>query len=413
MDFTVKVRDQETGQPVGGAVVMINAYQQANPSAKSGAVNPSTRTADAGGTANFVAGLAGGFNPPLSVDITVFAAGYAPWTTGASPVTLAGASVEVDAALIPFRRPVPSRDRVCSVTLSFQGLTVETAQFGTLPWFEGTITSFASYDRQAIYAAKRAAGDTHCGIDISWNYAEPGQPYGSGNLVPPCDLTQDLATFRSLVREIINAGFVPLVELAGDGESNPNGGYNDPIGWTYGYQWLMDNLPRILEALRAEIPYCLFCPGYDGVFYGWEPSNEKLPAFGRLFRELAPNGYLAIEHNTGHIPIGNGPSDWTVNGPMSTYDVVLSEFDNWPATGDPTWQVATRLLQDYVRPPDQPATDDPPPHPWYLAPGNPRGPYYACAFEYAEYAWVRGQLTAAQVADARAYYRSLGYQYVG
>jgi hypothetical protein len=235
---------------------------------------------------------------------------------------------------------------------------------------------------------------------------------------------------RQRICEAIRAGFPNVwLFLAGDGMSNPNGGYNDPVGWTYGYEWLMANLQRIITSLqpldgadpssddaRDLTQYILFCPGYDGVFYGWGNNpNDCVEAFGKLFRSILPNGYLAIEHTTGNIPIGNGPADYAPGGSMQNFDVIFSEFDNQPTPdNDSYWQVAARLLGPaYVRPPDQPSWDDPPPAPFYLKYPTPRGPFYANALEYYAYPWVRKAVTTAQVEAKRQAMRGLGYTLVG
>jgi hypothetical protein len=104
--------------------------------------------------------------------------------------------------------------------------------------------------------------------------------------------------------------------------------------------------------------------------------------------------------------VGEGGSDWAVNGRMMCYDAVLSEF-NWPTTGDQVWQVVGRLTSPYNRPPDQPPHDDPDP-PFYLGNNNHRGPIYYCAYEYATYQWTRGQVTSAQVQQSRDYFAVMG-----
>jgi len=98
---------------------------------------------------------------------------------------------------------------------------------------------------------------------------------------------------------------------------------------------------------------------------------------------------------------------------MADYDVVLSEFNRFPC-GDEVWQIAARLLGPaYVRPPDQPKSDDPRP-PWYLAPGTVRGPYYAVAFEWVGlYDFIRGRSTPEQCEKERQYLKRLGYKWTG
>lgn len=314
----------------------------------------------------------------------------------------------------------PSREDVCGVRIGFQGVTIQTAQYGAIPAFGPETSQLDDADLTSYCQQMVALGNTHVEIAISWAYDEASFSYP----VPGRDLTNDLPELARRLRLMLTVPGVKavMVFLAGDGRSlakNPDGSYpyNDPQGHTYGHEWLMDTFPRIADALRDLAPYLLFVPGYDGVFYGW--GNEGLPDlqpqrvidFGNLFRQVLPNGYLALEHDIGHIPVGEGGDDY--GGPLQVYDVILSEFDNWPATGDPTWQIANRMLGPaYVRPPDEPSSDDPAEHN-YLAPGTPRGPYFTCAYEFCTYAWVRGELTAAQVQQGRDYYTALGYRWVG
>lgn len=303
--------------------------------------------------------------------------------------------------LLARSRPLPgapTRDQVCGVRLTFQGLTVRTQQYGILPWFDAALASLTPQDRQAVYTVKQAAGDTHQVVLFSHGgflYDEPGQPYQS---VPVPDHEHDLPSFVALIDEVIEAGFTPMVFLGGDDGER-------------GYPVAVRQLPIVVQALGDRMRYVLVSPGFDGVFYGYTP--EHVEAFGRLFRALCPDGYLAIEHSTGHIPVGNGPQDYSSGGPMQSYDVILSEFDRFPAT-DAVWQVAARLLGPaYRRPPDQPAADDPRP-PFYLQGGTPRGPYFTCAFEWVGlYDWVRHRTTAEQIAHERAYFEALGYVYTG
>lgn len=195
--------------------------------------------------------------------LTVTADGYVPYVS--QPYHRPSLQAPVTVSLqrlppVPPLPPVPSRETVCSVRMMYQGMTVTTEQFGSLPWFEAALTSLDYEDRVGIYADKHGAGDTHCIVALTWNYDEPGQPYGNMNQVPGCDLTQDLPKFASIVREVILAGFTPILMLGGDGQGYSAG------GGTYGAEWLIENLPRIVDAVGELAPYCLWCPGFDGVF---------------------------------------------------------------------------------------------------------------------------------------------------
>ncbi len=329
--------------------------------------------------------------------------------------------------------PIPTREQVCRIKMSLQGLTYQTAQYGAMPG----VFFWSSYaDRKtSVFPAHRAVRDTHLPVGVSGSYNEPSTVWPP-EITKGGDITDDLPAFKRQLREVIDEGFFCDVPLSGDGESVRQDGsvihkgeYNDMVGSTYGYTWLMQNLVRILKAIRGDAdsecpdgedltPYCIIRPGWDSVFYGWEPSREKLRAFGALFRSVLPNGHLAIEHNTGHIPAGEGVGDWQPGGCMYDYDTLLSEYngtENGLVHDDAVWQIAARTLGTvarggtYVRPPDQPADDDPGNPPWYLQGGNPRGPYYSIAFEFSAYWWSRGKVTREQNDKDRAYLTSIGY----
>lgn len=306
---------------------------------------------------------------------------------------------------------VPTRDQLCAVKMSFQGLTFDTPSYGKVWWWETLAWWPSKADRAAAYAAKRAAGDTHCILDLSGCYKE-GIP-GSYNDVG-ADWSQNLGGLVALAREAIAEGFYVDLRLAGDGRSkpkNPDGSYpyNDPVGMTYGYEWLMENFPRIAEAFRPLYKYIVFVPGYDGIFYSWEP--QQVQAFGRLFRSIFPDGVLGLEFNTGHIPLGEGGGDYLPGGRMADYDVIYGEFNPFNYHEDSTWQVVGRMVSPYRRPWDQPANDDP--HaPFYLGTPNPRGPWFFIAFEILTYIWTRGQVDAAGVAAYRKYFADMGCRYV-
>jgi hypothetical protein len=326
--------------------------------------------------------------------------------------------------------PVPSRDAVCGVRTHFQGLTYVTREFGSFPCF--ALELLADDDFAAALATHRAAGDTHVTMNLTGAYRESRVIYPE-RLRNGHDWTNDLPGIKARIRTAICAGFCVDFALGGDGRSvnaDPAfGEYNDPVGDTYGFEWLLANLERVLAALHGDADsacpdgedltrYMLFRPGYDGVFYGWggDPDGvdrqpARVLAFGALFRAILPLGHLAIEHDIGHIPVGEGGAEFS--GGMQAYDVIMSEFPNWPETGDAVWQIAGRLLgPSYRRPPEQPASDDPHP-PFYLAPGTRRGPYFTCAFEFAKFPESRGAISVDEIAVARAYYAGLGYQFTG
>lgn len=322
-----------------------------------------------------------------------------------------------DSARLP---PIPTRDQLCAVQMSFQGLTFSTPTYGPVWWWETLSWWPSKADRQAAYAAKRAAGDTHCILDVSGAYKE-GIP-GAYNDVG-ADLSQNLEALVALAYEALSEGFLIDLRLSGDGRSkpkNPDGSYpyNDPVGMTYGYEWLMENFPRIAEAFRPLYKYIVFVPGYDGVFYGWggdtdgvDRQPDRVMAFGQLFRSIFPDGVLGLEFSTGHIPLGEGGGDYLPRGRMQDYDVIYGEFDPFNYHSDSTWQIVGRMVSPYHRPADQPAGDDPNP-PFYLRTPNPRGPWFFNAFEIITYRWVRGLVLPEEIRAYRVYFAAMGCTYI-
>ena len=389
IDFNVIVTDP-SGRPIPGARVTLPG------NTLSGAV----RSTDGGGFVNFYHG-----SPisPRNVDVIVDAAGYAPYAL-ATPVDFGVTSATTNVTLTPSFKQAPTRDQVCGINITFQGLTVNTSQFGTLPWFGAALAWLGPQDRATVYRAQHGVGDTHCIVAVPSGrplYSDPDQPY-SPDRFPSLDWTNGLTSmdpaFVNLVVEVIQNGFIPMI-------------FCDEI-----YDTSIKEVPLVMAALKGHpkdlTKYCLVLPGWDGVFYGWEPSNVLIPGWAATARAIAPNCYLGIEHNIGHIPLGNGGADYIEGGLMAPFDVVLSEFENGTPPADSTWQVVARMVNPYLRPAEQPAGDDPNP-PFYLAPGSPRGPYYYCAFEFDEYRWVRGGVDAATIAAERAYLKNLGCQFTG
>lgn len=312
--------------------------------------------------------------------------------------------------------PVPGQGSLPNLSvnrkISFQGLMINTGSYGTLPWFPATITSYSPTDRASIYSQLLSAGDSWGMATLSWNYAEPGQPYGGGNTVPPRDMTGDLAGFKAIVQEMLSAGFSKvMVMLAGDGEG-AGPGYNDPVGWTYGRDWLMANLATIIGTFQSGSDItgsCIFLPGFDGIMPGWDPTG--LDAYLVAIRGLVGSTRcVGLELGAGYSHWGHGPADWAGSG--QNVDYVFQEFPGPPA-GDPVWQIGARHLgPNYHRDPTQPSSDDPSP-PYYLGVGTPRGPFDVVAFEYETFRWVRSAVSAGDVAASRQYLANVGYPLQG
>jgi hypothetical protein len=297
-----------------------------------------------------------------------------------------------------------------SPRLTFQGLIFDTAQFGRLPGFEACLPWLTPADRQVVYAAKRAVGDTHCIITIPDGpplYDEPGQAY-SADKFGPLDWTAGNTTIDpqlpALIREVLAAGFSKiLLYLGGDG-----GGDAYQIAYTQ-----LDLLYANEDYATTLYRYCVVLPGWDGVFYGW--PLERVQPWAAKFRLYWPDGYLGLHYSTGHIPLGEGGSDFKPGGRMQDFDLLVGEYDD-QLHQDSTWQILNRLEAHYQRPSDQPAGDDPDRR-YYLNEPSPRGRWGHFAMEFGEYEAVRcGDNFAGMVAHVnqnRAYMRSMGVAYVG
>lgn len=311
--------------------------------------------------------------------------------------------------------PTPTRDEVCTVRVGFQGVTIQSQEFGAFPAFGPETSTLNDADLQSYFDQIKALGWTHVEFAVSWNYRSSSYQYP----VPGRDLSQNLPELKRRVEMAIRRGLFVCLFCAGDGEgSGP--GYNDPVGWTYGRQWLMANFQRIYAAMGPTAqspndcrPFMVFLPGYDGTdSYAWT-TPENVVAWWQYARPIidAGGGYLGQEYSAGHCQIGgrwDGEATY-INGPGMALDVILQEFPYGPPmpTNDPggVWQMLGRMVSPYHRDPNQ--KDDPNP-PYYLRQGTPRGPYYYVSFEYNTYGWVRGWVTAAQNDSDRQYLRARG-----
>ena len=319
--------------------------------------------------------------------------------------------------------PVPTRAQLLAVrTTGMQGLTLDGKPF--LDWYL-TSPDYDAATRQRAYALKHAAGDTHCLLALSWNYQEAGAYAPAG-----FDGTRDWARFLEILDEVIAAGFLVSLHLAGDGLSTSDRapwGYNDPAGWTYGFQWLMANFPALYARIgAARAPYVLWCPGFDGCIPGWAgPENDwhRTNEWIRLCRSvIGPDAVLMLYLSAGYWAWSGETNDYATPdgqqvdgvyyegpipfGPPAPYQPANSS--PW----DQIWQISKRLLcSAYVRPPDQPADDDP-----GTIPGShqtPRGPMVPVFLEFATYLAVRGAISPETIAWQRAYLRGCGWEYTG
>ena len=276
---------------------------------------------------------------------------------------------------------VPTRAQVLSYNTHFMGgLLVNSQKYGLMPWWDAALSWCDYATRQEAYRIKRLAGDTHCIVELPNGYPlydEPEQFY-SPDRFGPLDWTNGESSltpdFINLIKEVIVNGF--KFHIAMDER----------------YDHSIKLIPLVANALASSglTKYGCVMPGYDGVFYGWDPS--QIVQWGSIARTINSDIYLGLEFNVGHIPLGEGGRDYQSGGRMENFDIIFGEFNSFVpnngSAGDSFWQIVGRMVRPYNRPPDQPSWDDPSP-PFYLV-DSPRGQRYFVFFETGSpYDWVR------------------------
>lgn len=316
--------------------------------------------------------------------------------------------------LAPAMPAPPTRDQRGLAKLHFGGLYFNHSMYGTMPLFEACLAWLSAFDRQTLYEVKHAAGDTHLLVEVPAGvplYDEPNQPYSPdrfGALDATSGMTGLDQWFVDIIVEAIEEGFIPILFLQED------------------YATSMKMIPLVINGLQGSnkgdlIPYVILSPGWDGIFYGWEPSHQLIPAWGALARATyqGPQGnlMLKLEFNPGHIPLGEGDADYLPGGNLKDFDVIAGEFSPWvvygvPA-GDTVWQIVPRMgcPSGYNRPADQPAWDDPNPPPYVLHDSS-RGRRYGWVFETGMYEFNLGRATPEQLDECRRQYRAMGCETV-
>lgn len=298
------------------------------------------------------------------------------------------------ASSAPPRPSVPTRQQVCEVRHHFQGLTIHSKTYGDLPWFTAALPAMdAVGELQSTLDQLKAAGDTHCQVDFEFNYGEPGQPWGSPQLVPSRSLTNDLPTYCRIVDAVIARNLKPIF-VTPDGD----------------IAWLHANLQRVVLALGARTAYGPFQLGYDG---GW-PASWSVADVKALLpwvrSVIGDSAYLAMMFATnGGRPYFFVEDEQDFGKPwMQCLDVILQSSGPDQLQCPALVNGAQYMLGPGLTPHE---TCTPAWHgPWLLAPGTPRGPYFWAWDEWYEYQWVRNQVPLATIEADRARALSIGMQ---
>jgi hypothetical protein len=127
----------------------------------------------------------------------------------------------------------------------------------------------------------------------------------------------DRSRLPALIREVIGAGFPKiLLYLGGDGG-----------GEAYRIAYTQLDLLRPNDDYRTTLyRYCVVLPGWDGVFYGW--PLEQIQPWAAKFRAYVAGRHLGLHYSTGHIPLGEGGSDFKPGGRMQDFDLLVGEYDD-------------------------------------------------------------------------------------
>jgi hypothetical protein len=305
---------------------------------------------------------------------------------------------------------IPTREEVLGMKMHFRGgIIIESSTYGKMPWWPSALSWLNRQDRQLVYTEMRAAGDTHALIEIpsgSPLYNEPNQFYDNVRF-PALDWTSNFTEMSpqlsELVDEVIQEGFLFDITMSVPAAQS------------------QQIVQLVMKALSVEqLQYGFVVPGYDDVFYGW--TNTDIIKWASLARAIKSQAYLGIQFNIGHIPLGGGPADYAVNGPMNGYDVILGSLPSLPwSVANNNWQIIGRCVQPYIWPPDEPQDYDSHPPPFYLT-QNSRGIRTFVAFETGyPYNWVRVNMndqnainaTIAAINTETEYFRSMGCDFFG
>jgi len=317
----------------------------------------------------------------------------------------------------------PTRDEIFNKWSLLQGVTVKTSQYGEFKAFGPEINMLdIPSDRVNYYNATKVKGGKV--LNIGWagfTYSEPGFTFPVPG--PAYRWVNDLPGFMERLDEIITVGNFTgiLLELPGDGQTGADGN-------PFGYQWLMDHIDPLLDAMvnykpRDLTKWTIFNPGFDGVVWNW--SAEQVLAFGQHMRKQLPNCFLEIEYGAGIIgPFGEGKAQYI--GPLEVFDGFAQETSYPPESNlDQIFQIGARLLGPLY---NRPSSDKPQFNPYYQDPnddpkapfaagspndylsnGTPRGKYYTRMREFLTYGWVRGWVTEATVDYWVSYFTNLGW----
>lgn len=291
----------------------------------------------------------------------------------------------------------PTRMEAITTNCPFQGLMVRT-KYGLLPWWSTVITSFED-EVESICQQILDGGFSHEIVNVDWDYGEPGQPYGSGQLVPPRNLLGDLNTYCSIVDRVAGAGLIPIYAL--DGEGSPD--------------WIRNNLVSLVSALGPErIKYGPFEILYDGVWpaaWSVQTFKETIPwirsiigpdAYLGCMFAVGPNGnpYFFVEDESDYGKDWMQCLDYVIMSTGPDQIVCPALINGMQYLDGPQIHNTSECIRQFMGP-------------WLMAPGTPRGPYVGGFREWKTYGWVRGWNSSQEISTDRNRAKAIGITSLG
>ncbi len=252
----------------------------------------------------------------------------------------------------------------------------------------------------------KAANTTHVNLRLSGDYDE-NLGWISRYPIPGHDWTDNLSGFSQIIDWVQARGFIPIIKLALDGQSPTGGGYVNS-GLTYGWEWGMNNMQRILSQLTKYTDSVLWSTGFDGCFPDWS-RNQTIIMLQLLRDLLGPNACIDTEFSgpgtVGYSHMGNGPGDWMPDE-LGILDNFSIEVMTYPPDSVGVQQTASRLLGPAARNIDPPNVG-----PYYLARLSKK--INICLYESIAFQAIRKLVTSENAREAARACANYGFSSFG
>jgi hypothetical protein len=233
----------------------------------------------------------------------------------------------------------PTRDEIINIKGNFLNLFDAV----DMPIWDAFIPTLIEQGKTAEladwYSRLRAAETTHINLPISYNYNEnlgwaPRYPLDG------MDYTFRLDDYAAIVKQVQGQGFIPTIKLAFDGQ------FFDTTGWTYGWQWGMDNIERIANSLSEFNDNVLWSTGYDGCFPNWSPT-QTTQMLQKMRSVLGDKACIDTQFSgpgsVGYSHMGKSTGDWVPDslGILDSFSAMVLWY---PTNLTGVQQIASRLL---------------------------------------------------------------------